>query len=275
MDRTIPRGAALLLDFVYRTDAGSPPPDCYEIIFGNRQNRLPKPITKMTLGELMDAQRNWSNKAWVKQNWGYGTASSASGAPQFMRDTLQGLSRELGLSGSQAFDADFQDRLAYHLLKRRGYEDFMVGKIDRTEFGKRLAQEWASFPVLAATKGGSRTVGRGQSFYAGDGLNKSLVRPETVEAVLDRVKATGLPPTAASNVDKSAMPISGTKKDAAKSLSTSKRFWTWFATIIGTPLAAFGALDWRVQLALVAVLIGVGIYAVTSMPQVRKLLGLT
>lgn len=194
MDRTIPKGAAILLDFVYRTDAGSPPPDCYETIFGNRQNRLSKPITKMTLGELIDAQRNWSNKSWVKQNWGYGTASSASGAAQFMRATLQDLSRELGLAGSQVFDADFQDWLAYHLLKRRGYDEFMTGKISRTEFGRRLAQEWASFPVLAATKGGSRAVGRGQSFYAGDGLNKSLVRPETVEAVLDRVKATASAP---------------------------------------------------------------------------------
>ncbi|MBZ3695541.1 lysozyme family protein [Phyllobacterium calauticae] len=275
MDRTIPRGAALLLDFVYRTDAGSPPPDCYETIFGNRQNRLPKPITKMTLGELIDAQRNWSNKVWVKHYWGYGTASSASGAAQFMRATLQDLSRELGLSGSLVFDADFQDRLAYHLLKRRGYNEFMAGNIDRTEFGKRLAQEWASLPVLADTKGSERSVRRGQSFYAGDGLNKSLVKPETVEAVLDRVKAARRAPIVEGKVDKPDVPITGTKKDAAKSLSTSKRFWTWFATIIGTPLAAFGSLDWRVQLALVAVVTGVGVYAVTSMPQVRKLLGLT
>lgn len=49
MDRTVPAGAALLLDFIYRTDAGKAPPLCYEIIFGNRQNRLSKPITKMTL----------------------------------------------------------------------------------------------------------------------------------------------------------------------------------------------------------------------------------
>ncbi|MGN8022989.1 hypothetical protein ACTJJ7_19980 [Phyllobacterium sp. 22229] len=201
MDRTIPRGAAILLDFVYRTDAGCPPPICYDTIFGNRQNRLSKPITRMTLGELIDAQRNWSNKAWVKQNWGYDKASSASGAAQFMRTTLQDMSGELNLSGSQVFDADFQDRLAYHLLKRRGYEDFMAGKISRTEFGRRLAQEWASFPVLAATKGGSRVVSRGQSFYAGDGLNKSLVKPEAVEAVLDRVKAVTSAPVTPTPVE--------------------------------------------------------------------------
>lgn len=77
----------------------------------------------------------------------------------------------------------------------------MTGKIDRTEFGKRLAQEWASFPVLAATKGGSRIVSRGQSFYAGDGLNKSLVTPEAVEAVLDRVKAAASAPATPTPVE--------------------------------------------------------------------------
>jgi muramidase (phage lysozyme) len=187
MDVTVPAGAAILLDFIYRTDAGAPPPKCYETIFGNRQNRLARPITKMTLGDLIDAQKNWSSKAWVKANWGYATASSASGAAQFMRDTLIGLAKELSLSGNQVFDPNLQDRLAYHLLKRRGYEDFMAGKISRTEFGKRLAQEWASFPVLASTKGAHRQVPRGSSYYMGDKLNKSLVTPEKVESVLDEV----------------------------------------------------------------------------------------
>lgn len=195
MDRTVPAGAALLLDFIYRTDAGKAPPEAYQVIFGNRQNRLKTPITKMTLGDLIDAQKNWSSKAWVKANWGFGTASSASGAAQFMRATLQDLAKELRLSGNQVFDPDLQDRLAYHLLKRRGYNDYMAGKIGRTEFGKRLAQEWASLPVLVACKGAHRMLDRGQSYYAGDGLNKALVAPEKIEALLDKVKALrGVPP---------------------------------------------------------------------------------
>lgn len=191
MDRSVPAGAARLLDFIYRTDAGSPPPACYAVIFGNRQNRLPKPITAMTLGELIDAQKNWASKTWVKKNWGATTASSAAGAAQFMRDTLLGMVKEMSLSAGQIFDSDFQDRLAYQLLKRRGYQQFMDGTITRTEFAKRLAMEWASFPVLTASKGASRPLKRGQSYYAGDGLNKALVAPETVEAVLDEVRALG------------------------------------------------------------------------------------
>src|SRR5690606_35301313 len=133
-DRTVPRGAALLLEFVYRTETSRTPPECYDVIYAHKQHKLARPLTQMTVGDVVDAQKTWS------RNHG----SSAAGAPQFIRKTLIGLCKELRLSGSQKFDADLQDRLAYHLLKRRGYEDFMVGRIGRTEFGKRLAMEWAS-----------------------------------------------------------------------------------------------------------------------------------
>ncbi|WP_053086177.1 hypothetical protein [Nitratireductor soli] len=136
----------------------------------------------------MRAQRTWSTKAWERR-FGSSKASSAAGAPHLMRATLAGLIDELGLHGTQILDGDLQDRLAYHLLIRRGYHQFTNGEIDRTEFGRRLAMEWASFPVLAATRGAHRHVPRGVSCYEGDALNKALVAPETVEAVLDRVRA--------------------------------------------------------------------------------------
>ncbi|GAA2867570.1 muramidase (phage lysozyme) [Aminobacter niigataensis] len=180
MDITVPTGAALLLDFIGGIEA----PRGYDTIYGNNQGKLPKPLTTMMLGDIINEQKNWTRRF----------RSSASGRYQFMRATLIDLSKELHLSGAPVFNADFQDRLGYHLLKRRGYEAFMAGKISRSEFGKRLAKEWASLPVLAPTQGGSRKVSRGQSFYAGDGLNKSLVKPETVEALLDRVRvAVGQP----------------------------------------------------------------------------------
>lgn len=190
MDKTVPAGAALLLDFIYRTETSKSAPGCYDVIYGNRQSALTKPVTQMTLAEVQEAQKTWATKAWAAR-FGSGKASSATGAPQLMRATLAGLIDELGLRLGQVLDGDLQDRLGYHLLKRRGYSEFMAGKITRTEFGKRLAQEWASFPVLAPVKGASRNLLRGQSYYAGDGLNKSLTKPETVEAVLDRVKAAG------------------------------------------------------------------------------------
>lgn len=190
MDKTVPAGAALLLDFVYATETSKDAPACYEVIYGNRQAALTKPITAMTLAEIQEAQKTWATKAWAGR-FGSTKASSATGAPQFMRATLASLIAELKLSTSQKLDGNLQDRLAYHLLKRRGYSEFMAGKISRAEFGKRLAQEWASFPVLADTQGAHRKVARGQSYYAGDGLNKALVAPGAVESVLDKVKAAG------------------------------------------------------------------------------------
>lgn len=194
MDKSVPPGAAKLLVFIYETETKLSPTDCYDVIFGHRENRLPKRLTTMTLGEVVDAQKGWGSKTWVKKTWGYSSASSAAGAPQFMRATLVDLSQKLKLVGNQIFDGDFQDRLAFELLKRRGYNDFIAGRISRTEFGKRLAMEWASFPVLADVQGAHRKVVRGQTFYAGDGLNKSLVTPAKVEAMLDAVKAAATAP---------------------------------------------------------------------------------
>ena len=181
MDKTVPRGAAILLDFVRRTEVGTEGRDGYDVIYGFNQDELPKPITKMTVAEVQQAQPSWSRRF----------GSSATGAYQFMHATLGDLRKELGLRAAQIFDPDLQDRLAYHLLKRRGYELFMGGQISRTEFGDRLAMEWASFPVLRDRTGAHRQIKRGQSYYAGDGVNKALVGPEAFEAVLDAVKAAG------------------------------------------------------------------------------------
>lgn len=216
MDRTVPAGAALLLDFIGDIEA----PKGYDTIFGNNQNRLSRPVTAMTLAEIQAAQPGWTKR--------YG--SSATGRYQFMKATLAGLIEELGLSRSQKLAADLQDRLAFHLLKRRGYEAFMAGQIGRTEFGRRLAQEWASLPVLATTKGGSRQVTRGQSYYAGDGLNKSLVTPERVESALDRARAAASRPPAelgAASPPASAPPLA---KPAA--VPSASGFWTALITAI-------------------------------------------
>lgn len=181
MDRTVPLAAARMLDFIRDTEVGTDGPAGYGVIYGHNQDKLPEPLTRMTIDEVIGAQASWSKRF----------GSSASGGYQFMRATLTDLKRELGLRGTQILDPDLQDRLGYHLLKRRGYAEFMSGRITKTEFGKRLAQEWASFPVLSDTRGAHRVVTRGQSYYAGDGLNKALVKPEEVEGVLEEMKSLG------------------------------------------------------------------------------------
>ncbi len=200
MDPTVPAGAARLLDFIRDTEVGTEARSGYDVIFGFNQGRLPKPVTSMTIDEVLGSQASWSKRF----------GSSATGGYQFMRATLTGLKTELRLLGRQILDPNLQDRLGFHLLKRRGYERFITGQIDRTEFGRRLAQEWASFPVLVATKGAHRQISRGQSYYAGDGLNKALVQPERVEAILDEVlelaKASAAAPVAKPEPDETTEP---------------------------------------------------------------------
>jgi muramidase (phage lysozyme) len=174
MDKTVPASAAILLDLIGNTEVGRKPPEAYDVIYGHKQGKLPKPLTSMTLDEVVAAQALWSKHH----------GSSAAGRYQFMRATLRELMKELGLKGSQKLDGDLQDRLAYHLLKRRGYEQFVTGKLSLDAFANNLAKEWASFPVLTAIKGAHRQLAVGQSYYAGDGLNKALVAPAKVRATL-------------------------------------------------------------------------------------------
>ena len=181
MDRTVPIAAARMLDFIRATEVGTDGPSGYQVIYGFNQDKLPTPITQMTIDAVIAAQASFTKRF----------GSSATGGYQFMRATLKDLKRELGLRGTQVLDPDLQDRLGYHLLKRRGYEAFMAGRMRRGEVGKRLAMEWASFPVLADTRGAHRDLERGQSYYSGDALNKALVSPEEVERVIDEMATIG------------------------------------------------------------------------------------
>lgn len=264
MDKTVPSGAAILLDFIYTTETSRKAPECYAVIYGHNQDKLPKPLTSMTYGEVVDAQKSWSKRF----------GSSAAGAAQFMRATLIDLANaNPSLRGDQLFAGDLQDRLAYKLLIRRGYDEFMAGKLSRTEFGKRLAQEWASFPVLVATKGAHRDLKRGQSYYAGDGLNKALVSPEKVEAMLDRVKAAGQVEYAPEPVvvEKTVVADPG---DLAKSPGKSKTVWTWALAAAGAVVTAagdfLGGLDWRVQLFISGATVGFAIYGIKRRADLTK-----
>ena len=270
--KTIPDAARLLLDFIGSIEA----PKGYGTIYGNNQNKLKKPLTTMTLGEIVDAGPSWTKRF----------GSSAAGRYQFMRATLQGLAAQFpsDIDGSTVLDEDMQDRLAYALLLRRGFADFSAGRTAMTVFGKALAQEWASFPVLAHCKGSERTVRRGQSYYAGDGLNKALVPPDKVESVLRQVldiaaaersnipvpqsrPKTPEPQPASPPADHVKPPVNVDPEKLDKPIGKSKTVWMWIATAlgsIGTALKELGFvdLDPKVQLAIVAVIVGFAIYAI-------------
>jgi len=276
MPDTVPAAARILLDLIYRTETGRPAPECYRVIIGHRENTLPKPITDMTINELLAAQKVWG-KAWK---------SSAAGAPQIIRKTLASLVKRLKLSGSEKFTADMQDRMAVELLQIRGWDGFIAGRNSIVQFGNALAREWASFPVLSAQQGQTRKVARGQSYYAGDGLNKALLSPGVVEQTLQHVlKAAQWPvegqqPSSAPQPAPVPQPVPAPAPDPVviekpvvadpgemeTPWTRSKTVWTWALAGLGSIVTAagnfLGGLDWRAQLVISGAIVGFAIYGI-------------
>ncbi len=60
MDRTVPSGAAILLDFIRKTEVGREDRVSYDVIYASKQGKLAKPLTSMTIDEVLAAQRGWS-----------------------------------------------------------------------------------------------------------------------------------------------------------------------------------------------------------------------
>ncbi len=159
-------GAAKLLDFVSGPESGGN----YNAVYGNADSS--DDLSKYSLDDIIGRGSQ-------------GKASSATGRYQFITGTLKGLKEELGLSGSEKFTPQLQDKLGLALLKRRGLDDWRSGRIDDKTFAANIAQEWAGLPNPTT----------GKSAYDGDGLNKSGVSTDAVFRTLGATK--GIPPSPA------------------------------------------------------------------------------
>lgn len=250
----IPDAAKQLLDFIGSVETGKT--DGYDVIFGHNEDKLTKPITRMTMDELIHHQRGFTNSF----------GSSASGKYQFMRATLLDLKSQYGFTGKEIMDRDFQDWLGYLLLKRRGFIKFMSGAIGKIEFGLNLAKEWASFPVLKSTKGRHRNVSRGQSYYSGDKYNKSLVAPERVEAVLDSILvAPGPTNKVPAPIAKPEIPDNIEEKLDQIDKPAEKSTTNWAAgllSVLSAIIAAFSGLHPVVQGIAIVAAIGFGVWII-------------
>ena len=164
-----------LLSLIARKESGGN----YNAYFGKAKNQNNPKFTTMTLKEV----RDWQDK-FVRN----GSKSSAVGKYQIIRSTLDGLIASLGVKKSELFDEDLQDRMALKLIEEKRLKDFLNKEISVATFGSLLARVWAALPVLKAeTNNKGRKVKRGQSYYAGDGLNKAHIMPEEVEGVLEEL----------------------------------------------------------------------------------------
>lgn len=161
-----------LLDFIAKPESGGD----FNIVYGGikKADRPKKLLTAMTIGEVLD----WQDS--IDRFY----PSEAAGAYQIMEDTLRPLPAAAGLTMRDLFNEANQRKLATVLLKRRGLDKFLGGTISATQFAQNLSQEWASLPCTISDKKGRPALG--QSYYAGDGLNRSHV---TIEALMAAVRA--------------------------------------------------------------------------------------
>lgn len=144
--------------------------DNYNAYFGNPGNHEID-FTSMSIAEVLDWQASYVSQ---------GAASSAVGRYQIINTTLEGLVTELDLDMSSKFDEAMQDRMAIALLERRGSVDYVNNELTREEFAANLSKEWAALPKVIGDN-------PSDSYYAGDGLNRSRVRVGEILAVIDLI----------------------------------------------------------------------------------------
>lgn len=141
--------------------------DNYNAYFGHADNTSIN-FTAMPIAEVM----KWQSE-YVRQ----GSPSSAVGRYQIMNTTLAGLVNELHLDTNQLFDQATQDKMAIALIERRGAEAYVNKELSREEFAANLAKEWAALPKVIGDN-------PAMSYYASDGLNKSLVSVDEILKVI-------------------------------------------------------------------------------------------
>lgn len=140
---------AVFLDFVAWPESRGR----YGAIYGDVDCREPD-LVHMRVSDLLEWQ--------ARQRF------SAAGRYQIIRKTLLSLVDECALSGGEIYDEALQDRLATALLRRRGLDAYLAGRMGAAAFALSVAHEWAALPGVLPPH-------FARSVYAGDGVNRALV----------------------------------------------------------------------------------------------------
>lgn len=137
-------GAGVLMDRIAESE-GTGGPNGYDTLFGYTRWDPPggrAATTSMTLDELDAYQRDMVAR---------GARSTAAGRYQILRPTALELRGRMGLSGSERFTPELQDRMARERLKMAGYDAFLRGEISAETLQERLSGAW----TLIATPSGA------------------------------------------------------------------------------------------------------------------------
>lgn len=146
----------------------------YDVVWGKirSKDRTKAPISQLTVQQVL----NWQD---ILDPF---YMSEAAGAYQILEDTL----RTLHFDPRALFNKATQDDLALQLMDDVGWSRCEAGDLDPSHFADNLSHVWASFPVMfdqvVRNRAGKviRILRRGQSYYAGDKLNRALITPQQV-----------------------------------------------------------------------------------------------
>lgn len=150
----------------------------YNAYYAHANNQNDPEIVSKTTAQVQTFQQQLRNSG----------PSSATGKYQFMYNTLKDLISQGKVKTSDKFDSSTQDNLAVALLERRGLRSYLAGTMSTEDFALNLAKEWASMPVPYNVTRKGKTVKKGQSYYAGDSLNKALVPLDPFLKAIEAIK---------------------------------------------------------------------------------------
>lgn len=143
----------------------------YDVMMGGKPGQYK--ITSMTINELLAFQKKYK---------AMGNETAAAGRYQFMPKTLFNVANQLGLDRDKVvFDPATQDKCATVLLKEKGLDRWLNGKMSDKQFMDGLSQVWAGLP--SPSKGGA-------SWYDKVGSNKAGMSIAAVQQGFDEIKST-------------------------------------------------------------------------------------
>jgi muramidase (phage lysozyme) len=123
----------------------------YDMLVGGKTK---SDLTSMSVADVMKFQGTM-----IKN----GHETTAVGKYQMLYDTLAGLVRNGVLKPGDMFNSGTQDRAAIALLKEKGMDAYVSGKMSKEQFADRVAKVWASMPMAS-----------GKGAYDGVGSNKAI-----------------------------------------------------------------------------------------------------
>jgi muramidase (phage lysozyme) len=135
-----------LLNFIGMKEAAGN----YNMLVGGKSK---SDLTSMTVADVQNFQ-----SSMIKN----GHETTAVGKYQMLSSTIAGLIRNGVLKSGDIFNPSTQDRAALALIKEKGMNDYLGGKLSKDEFADRIARVWASLPLAS-----------GRGAYDGVGSNKA------------------------------------------------------------------------------------------------------